>query len=309
MNEIQNETNRLITQLIDQTRQIVFGKEEQIKLTLAAYLSGFHVLLEDIPGVGKTTLAKTIAHVLGLEFSRVQFTSDLLPSDVIGVNFYNTKEATFSFKKGPIFCQFLLADEINRASAKTQSALLEAMEEAQVSVDGESYRLLRPFFVMATKNPQEESGVYPLPSSQLDRFALCFSLGYPDKAAEFMMLKSSRTPDISALLSLTQTERESLEAAYESVYASDAIIELLQEILAFTRESGLFKSGLSPRSARALLGCARAWALLEGRDFVTPQDLLTILPHVIRHRLKGRVEQLSHQEILHAITQNLHIDT
>lgn len=304
-----NDTNRLITQLIEQSAEIILGKERQIRLALCAYLSASHVLVEDIPGVGKTTLAKTIAHVLGLSYSRVQFTSDLLPSDITGVNFYNTKDATFSFKKGPVFSQFLLADEINRASSKTQSALLEAMEESQVSVDGVSYKLPRPFFVMATKNPQEESGVYTLPSSQLDRFALCFSLGYPDKSAEFAMLKSSQTPDISSLLSLTQQERESLRDSYENTHVSDAIIELVQEILAFTRESGIFKTGLSPRSALSLIRNARAWALLEGRDFVIPEDILSLLPHIISHRLESRGEKLSAKEMLNAITQNLHIDT
>lgn len=304
-----NETAQIIELVLEQTQQIILGKEEQIKLAFAAYISSSHLLVEDIPGVGKTTLAKTLAHVLGLSYSRVQFTSDLLPADITGVNFYNTKEATFSFKKGPLFSQFLLADEINRASSKTQSALLEAMEESQVSVDGVSYRLPHPFFVMATKNPQEEAGVYELPSSQLDRFALCISLGYPSKEAEFAMLQSLHKPDIASLASLTQTQRDTLSLAYKSVVVSDAIVELVQEILALSRESGLFKTGLSPRSALALVASARAWALLEGRYFVIPSDLLTLLPHIVRHRLKGRVAQLSQSEILNAITQNLHIDT
>jgi MoxR-like ATPase len=304
-----NETQKLITQIIDQTQRIILGKEHQIKLCLAAYLSSSHILIEDIPGVGKTTLAKTFAHVLGLLYSRIQFTSDLLPSDITGVNFYNTKEATFTFKKGPIFSQFLLADEINRASSKTQSALLEAMEERQVSVDGVSYKLSMPFFVMATKNPQEEAGTYALPSSQLDRFALCFSLGYPSKNAEREILKSTHTPDISSLIPLTHQERELLEESYERVHVSDAILDLVQEILAFSRESFVFKTGLSPRAALILLRTAKAWALIEGRDFVVPSDILETLPHVTRHRLESLGAKKSPKEIVDAITQNLHIDT
>ena len=304
-----NDTDTIIQKLIEDSSKIILGKERQIRVALCAYLSSSHLLVEDIPGVGKTTLAKTIAHVLGLSYSRVQFTSDLLPSDITGVNFYNTKDASFHFKKGPVFSQFLLADEINRASAKTQSALLEAMEESQVSVDGVTHALPEPFFVMATKNPQEEAGVYPLPSSQLDRFALCFSLGYPSKEAEFSMLKSLKSPDISSLDSLTQTQREALNFAYEKVHVSDAIVSLIQEILALSRDSQRFKSGLSPRSALSLLACSRAWALLEGRDFVIPSDVLSILPYITRHRLESRGEKLSAQEIVDAITQNLHIDT
>ncbi|MDQ7067659.1 MAG: AAA family ATPase [Sulfurimonas sp.] len=183
----------LIQQILQETQKVIVGKETQIKLSLAAFISGSHLLIEDIPGVGKTTLAKTLSHCLGLEYSRVQFTNDLLPSDVIGVNFYNVKEASFSFKRGPIFSQFMLADEINRASSKTQSALLEAMEEKHVSVDGVTYELPQPFFVCATKNPFEEVGTYELPSSQLDRFAISISLGYPTKDAEREILSAKKS--------------------------------------------------------------------------------------------------------------------
>lgn len=304
-----NETQKLIAQVLEQTQEIILGKEKQVKLALCAYLSSSHILLEDIPGVGKTSLAKTFAHVLGLRFSRIQFTSDLLPSDIIGVNFYNTKDATFSFKQGPIFSEFLLADEINRASSKTQSALLEAMEERQVSVDGVSYKIPTPFFVIATKNPQEESGTYALPSSQLDRFALTFSLGYPSYSAEREMLKATYMPNIDSLKSLTQEQRELLQNGFTSVFVDDSILDLIQEILAFSRESQLFKTGLSPRAALILLKVAKAWAFIEGREYVIPNDILEILPHVTQHRLESLGEKKSASELVDAIIQNLHIDT
>ncbi len=231
-----NEKESLIAQILEQTQRVIIDKEQQVKLSLAAYLSGSHILLEDIPGVGKTTLAKSFAHVLGLSYSRVQFTSDLLPSDIIGVNFYNTKDATFSFRRGPIFSQFLLADEISRASSKTQSALLEAMEERQVSIDGVTHKLPEPFFVMATKNPQEELGTYALPSSQLDRFALVFSLGYPSAEAERKILANKERVVFENLLSLTQTQRELLRKSYESVFVDEPISEQIREIVAFRDE-------------------------------------------------------------------------
>ncbi|MDY0122280.1 MAG: MoxR family ATPase [Sulfurimonas sp.] len=304
-----NDTNKLIAQILEQTQKIILGKEKQVKLSLSAFLSGTHLLIEDIPGVGKTTLAKTLAHVLGLEYSRVQFTSDLLPSDIIGVNFYDTKDASFRFKKGPLFSQFLLADEINRASSKTQSALLEAMEERQVSVDGITYELPHPFFVIATKNPNEEIGTYELPSSQLDRFSLTFSLGYPSYEAEREILQAQQKVSITSLTSLLPEEIKLLQESYASVHVSEAILDLTQEILKFTRESGLYKTGLSPRAALTLLHIAKAWALIASRDFVIPSDLLEVLPHITYHRLEALGERKSPQEIVDEITQNLHIDT
>ncbi len=264
-----NEKESLIAQILEQTQRVIIDKEQQVKLSLAAYLSGSHILLEDIPGVGKTTLAKSFAHVLGLSYSRVQFTSDLLPSDIIGVNFYNTKDATFSFRRGPIFSQFLLADEISRASSKTQSALLEAMEERQVSIDGVTHKLPEPFFVMATKNPQEELGIYQLPEAQLDRFMLKLVVDYNRAEAERKILANKERVVFENLLSLTQTQRELLRKSYESVFVDEPILDLLQEIVAFTRESLLYKTGLSPRAALTLLKVSKAWALIEGRDFVT----------------------------------------
>ncbi|QSZ41065.1 AAA domain-containing protein [Sulfurimonas aquatica] len=298
----------LIGQVLDESQKIIIGKEKQIKLSLATFLSGSHLLIEDIPGVGKTTLAKTISHVMGLEYSRIQFTNDLLPSDIIGVNFYNTKESTFSFKKGPVFSQFLLADEINRASSKTQSALLEAMEEQQVSIDGESFDLPRPFFVIATKNPYEEIGTYMLPSSQLDRFAISFSLGYPSFDAEREILSSKNRYRIDDLKSLNMQEIELLQNKFEEMYANEEILDIIQEILKFTRESSLYVKGLSTRAAITLLKISKAWAMISLRDYVLPSDVLEVLPYITHHRLESKGDKKSPVEIVDEIIKNLHID-
>lgn len=299
----------LIKQTLDESQKIILGKELQIKLSLATFISSAHLLIEDIPGVGKTTLAKTLSHVLGLNYSRIQFTNDLLPSDIVGVNFYNTKEASFSFKRGPIFSQFLLADEINRASSKTQSALLEAMEENQVSVDGTTYKLPEPFFVIATKNPFEEVGTYELPSSQLDRFALSISLGYPSHEAERKILSSNQKYTLTSLTSLSQEESASLKEAAQSVFVNEDILNLIQEILSFTRESSLYVTGLSTRAAINILNISKAWALLAFRDYVVPQDVLEILPFITRHRLKAKSNDKTDEEIVNEIIQSLRIDT
>ncbi len=299
----------LIQQVLDETQKIIIGKEKQIKLSLATFLSKSHMLIEDIPGVGKTTLAKTISHVLGLDYTRIQFTNDLLPSDIIGVNFYNTQDASFSFKKGPVFTEFLLADEINRASSKTQSALLEAMEEKQVSIDAKTYALPEHFFVIATKNPFEEVGTYLLPSSQLDRFAISFSLGYPTPEAERLILSKNSTLPINELRSLDKDEIIVLQKEYDSIHVSEDILTLIQEILHFTRESGLYVTGLSTRAALALVKLSKAWALISLREYVIPSDVLEILPYIVRHRLVAKGERKSPEEIVDAITQNLHIDT
>ncbi|WP_373069724.1 AAA family ATPase [Sulfurimonas sp.] len=299
----------LIEQVLTQTQKIIVGKEKQIKLSLACFLSDSHLLIEDIPGVGKTTLAKTLAHVIGLEYSRIQFTNDLLPSDIIGVNFYNTNDATFTFKKGPLFSQFLLADEINRASSKTQSALLEAMEEKQVSIDGKTFYLPSPFFVIATKNPFEEVGTYQLPSSQLDRFAISFSLGYPSAEAERDILSLNKQPSISSLKSLNTDEVKLLKAKFEEIYVSDEILNIIQDILKFTRESSLYESGLSTRAAIKLLNISKAWAMISYRDYVVPSDVLEVLPYVTYHRLKPLADRKSQNEVVDEIIKNLHIDT
>lgn len=299
----------LIKHILDESQKLILGKELQIKLSLAAFISSSHLLIEDIPGMGKTTLAKTLAKVLGLSYSRIQFTNDLLPSDIIGVNFYNTKEATFNFKKGAIFSQFLLADEINRASSKTQSALLEAMEERQISIDGVTYKLPQPFFVIATKNPFEEVGTYELPSSQLDRFGLSISLGYPSYEAEREILLANKKRDLNSLQSLSIEESISLQNATENVHVSEEILSLIQEILTFTRESSLYVTGLSTRAALNILNISKAWAIIELREFVVPNDVIEILPHVIKHRLQAKGQSKTAQEIRDEIVENLHIDT
>lgn len=299
----------IIAQVLSQTQRIILGKETQVKLSLAAFISGSHVLIEDMPGVGKTTLAKTLAHTLGLEYSRVQFTNDLLPADITGVNFYNAKESSFSFKKGPVFSQFLLADEINRASSKTQSALLEAMEEKQVSIDGTTYKLPTPFFVIATKNPFEEVGTYMLPSSQLDRFAISFSLGYPSKEAEREILSLKKNLGFEELTSLTKEEIAELFESFEAVYANEEIIELVQEIVHFTRDSALYVTGLSTRAAITLLKLAKAWAMISAREYVIPSDVLEVLPHVAYHRLESKGEKKTPNEMVDEILKHIHIDT
>jgi MoxR-like ATPase len=274
-----------IIKIINETQKIIKGKELQIRLSLAAFLARGHVMIEDLPGVGKTTLAKTLAYVLGLKYGRIQFTSDLLPSDILGINYFDTKNSVFIFKKGPIFSQFLLADEINRATPKTQSALLEAMEEAQVSVEGKTMMLEKPFFVMATKNPFEEVGTFELPSSQLDRFLISFSIGYPDKESEREILIAKKEPKFEELSRINIDMYDELFQAVENIHLSDVLVEYIQNIIAFTRESGLYRMALSTRGAIALSKMARAWALLEGRDFATPLDVKTVLPYVCAHRL------------------------
>lgn len=275
----------IIFKVINETQKIIKGKELQIRLCFAAFLARGHVMIEDLPGVGKTTLAKTIAIVLGLNYGRIQFTSDLLPSDILGINYFDTKDSNFIFKKGPIFSQFLLADEINRATPKTQSALLEAMEEGQVSVEGRTMTLDKPFFVMATKNPFEEVGVFELPGSQLDRFIISFSIGYPDKESEREILLAKEEPNFEKLDRINPNMYDELFKAVERIHISDALVDYMQNIIAFTRESGIYKVALSTRGAIALSKMTRAWALLEGRDFATPLDVKTVLPYICAHRL------------------------
>ena len=299
----------LIKQVLSESQKVIISKDKQIKLSLASFLAGSHILIEDVPGLGKTTLAKTISHVLGLDYSRIQFTNDLLPSDIIGVNFYNIQDASFTFKRGPVFSQFLLADEINRASSKTQSALLEAMDEKQVSVDGETYKLPTPFFVIATKNPFEEVGTFELPASQLDRFAISFSLGYPSFDAEREILSSQNRYSIDELKSLTSQERELLQSEYKKVHVSEEILNVVQEILGFSRESSLYVNGLSTRAAITLLNISKAWALTSFRDFVIPSDVLAVLPYITRHRLISKADKKTPSEMVDEIIKNLHIDT
>jgi MoxR-like ATPase len=290
-----------LTHLKSQISTIVVGKSSQIDDCLACLLAGGHLLIEDVPGVGKTTLSHALAQSLGLQFSRVQFTADLMPTDLVGVSVFERQKEAFVFHPGPVFAQVLLADEINRAGPKTQSALLEAMEEQQVTVDGETRALPRPFFVIATQNPGEQLGTYPLPESQLDRFLMCLSLGYPDAEAERALLAGE---DRRALLSrlepvMTAQELMSLMDMVRQVHVSDALLDYLQALIAATRSGRWFVEGLSPRAGIGVLRLGRARALLDGRDFVTPDDLQALLPQAIAHRLvpvpgagRGRREQV-----------------
>jgi len=267
---------------------IIVGKDLQIRQSLTCLLAGGHLLIEDAPGVGKTTLAHAIAISLGLPFRRIQFTSDLLPSDVIGVSVYERSSAQFVFHPGPIFSEVLLADEINRASPKTQSALLEAMEESQVSIDGMARPLPQPFFVIATQNPLHQVGTFPLPESQLDRFLMCISLGYPDHAAERALLAGDSRRDLLKAMPALSRASDLLAAQQEvkQVFCSDALLDYVQALLAHSRTSGTYVDGLSPRAGLSLLAAARAWAWLDGRDHVIPEDVQNVIPGVVGHRLR-----------------------
>ena len=276
----------LLAGVIAETGRFVLGKESQIRLALCSLLAEGHQLIEDIPGIGKTTLAKALAGVLGLDFRRIQCTSDMLPGDILGVSVFEQKSASFSFHPGPIFTRILLADEINRTTPKTQSALLEAMEERQVSLEGATRPLPAPFFVIATQNPLEQAGTYPLPESQLDRFLFRLTLGYPDREAERQLLAGDREPvtDITPLLDADRVLQ--LQRRAQSVHLADHLVGYVQNLLDASRLSGRFAFGLSPRAGLALLRAARAWALLAGRDWVLPEDVQQVLPHVAGHRLR-----------------------
>ena len=287
--------------ILGQLQKVIVGKPAQIQDCVACLLAAGHLLIEDVPGVGKTTLAHALARTFGLQFSRVQFTSDLMPSDLSGVSIYERGKEAFVFHPGPIFAQVLLADEINRASPKTQSALLEAMEEKQVTVEGETRALPSPFFVIATQNPHDQLGTYALPESQLDRFLMRISLGYPDRASERELLAGHDRRDlVNALQSqLTLAEFAQLQKEVLAVHASDALLNYVQDLIAASRSGKWFLQGLSPRAGIAVIRAAKAQALLCGRNYVAPDDVQAILPQTIAHRLipvgdagRGAVEQV-----------------
>jgi MoxR-like ATPase len=292
---------RRISALVDQIDQVIVGKRPQIEDCVACLLAGGHLLIEDVPGVGKTTLAHALAVCLGLRFSRVQFTADLMPSDLLGVSVFERARETFVFHPGPVFAQVLLADEINRAGPKTQSALLEAMEEQQVSVDNQTHPLPRPFFVIATQNPTEQLGTYPLPESQLDRFLLRITLGYPDRTAERALLAGEDRRELITRLEpvMQPAELQHAQAAVRAVRASEPLLDYLQTLIAATRSGQWFVEGLSPRAGIAVLRVAKARALMAQRDYVAPDDVQAILPQAIAHRLqpvpgagRGAIEQV-----------------
>lgn len=268
-------------------KQKIKGKDEQIQLALVCLLAKGHLLLEDLPGMGKTTLSQCLASVLSMDYARVQFTSDLLPADMLGVNIYEADTHQFTFHPGPIFHQVLLADEINRASPKTQSALLEAMAESQVTIDGTSYVLPTPFFVIATQNPLFQSGTYPLPESQIDRFTMKLSLGFPDFEAEKAMLLSKDDSTISRPALNTETLLD-LQQQVTKVVVSESIVDYILALVNTTRDSQEFPNALSPRASKAIYHCAQAFAFLHDRNFVIPEDVQMILPAVTEHRLRGQ---------------------
>ena len=279
--------HKKLENVVSELNQIILGKENQIKLALVSLLAKGHLLIEDLPGMGKTTLAHALAKVLGLDFQRIQFTSDLLPADIIGSAIYRRSDETFKFHRGPIFTQVILADEVNRATPKSQSALLEAMEEYQVTSEGVSRKLPEPFFVIATQNPFHQIGTYPLPESQLDRFMIRISLGYPAAEVERELFQGKETriqiENLSPVLNPEQLL--SLQADVDKVVVSERLLDYLQNLVAATRTATQWLHGLSPRGGLALLKAAKAWAFLDGRDFVLPEDLQAVWEPVAGHRL------------------------
>jgi MoxR-like ATPase len=284
------EARRTLEPVVSALNGIILGKERQIRLALACLLARGHLLIEDLPGVGKTTLAQALARALGLSYQRVQFTSDLLPADVIGVSVYDRASGRFEFHRGPVFAQLVLADEVNRATPKAQSALLEAMEERQVTVDGHSHALPEPFFVVATQNPSYQLGTYPLPESQLDRFLMRIELGYPAAALERELLRGrDRRELLAALAPLLEAEQlRALQAAVPAVHVAEPLLDYVQALVRQTRDSGHFENGLSPRAAIVLLRASQAWALLHGRPGVVPEDVQAVARAVVAHRLELR---------------------
>jgi MoxR-like ATPase len=282
----------LAGQAVERLASIILGKERQLRLCVACLLARGHLLIEDIPGVGKTTLAHALARTLGLSYQRIQFTSDLLPADVIGVSVFEPETGNFRFHRGPVFAQLVLADEVNRATPKAQSALLEAMEEHQVTADGQTYPLSEPFFVIATQNPLYQVGTFPLPESQLDRFLMRIDLGYPAAALERQLLLGRDRRDLLAALApaLELPQLLRLQAAVPRVHASEALLDYVQAIAAWTRQSADFEAGLSPRAVIALLRAAQAWALMHGHPGVLPEDVQAVLAAVVGHRLAPREE-------------------
>ncbi|WP_354321148.1 AAA family ATPase [Pseudacidovorax sp. 1753] len=287
--------------LLNQLNTVIVGKAAQVRDGVACLLAGGHLLIEDVPGVGKTTLAHALAHTFGLQFSRVQFTADLMPGDLSGVSIYDRGQQGFVFHPGPVFAQVLLADEINRASPKTQSALLEAMEEKQVTIEGQTRPLPEPFFVIATQNPLDQLGTFALPESQLDRFLMRISLGYPDRAAELDLLSGADRRQMLGTLPalLTAGELRAIQQRVLQVHAAPALLAYLQDLIEATRSGRWFLQGLSPRAGIAVLRAAKAQALLAGRDYVAPDDIQAVLPQTIAHRLnpvgdagRGAVEQV-----------------
>lgn len=285
-----------IEETLAQIGTVLLGKQHEIRLALACLLSKGHLLIEDLPGMGKTTLAHALAQALGLSFNRIQFTSDLLPADILGVSIFDKAVSKFTFHPGPVFNQLVLADEINRTTPKTQSALLEAMEERQVTVEGETRPLPSPFFVIATQNPNTQAGTFPLPESQLDRFLMRIELGYPDPAAERVLLKGEDRRHVLARQKPCLPARDlvELQEQCQQIKVSEALLDYIQRLVQYTRQAPEFAYGLSPRGSLALLACARAWALIDKRSHVVPEDVQAVLPAVVEHRLREAADFSGH---------------
>ena len=281
--------NNPLANVMRMAGEIILGKDQQIRMAMCCILARGHLLIEDVPGVGKTTLSHVIASLLGLHYQRIQFTSDLLPADIVGVSIFDRESSTFRFHPGPVFSQVILADEINRASPKAQSALLEAMEEHQVTADGQTMKLPEPFFVIATQNPSHQVGTFPLPESQLDRFLMRIRLGYPDQAAERALLKGEDRRELIAKISPAMTVQDllALQKDVTNIFVSEALIDYVQALVTHTRDSARFEVGLSPRAGLAVLRAAQAWAMMAGRRQVLPEDVQTTLPAVVDHRLRS----------------------
>ena len=292
--------NKLIHTAINAVSQKIYDKEEQIKLAFACILAKGHLLIEDKPGLGKTTLANAISDVLGLKFGRIQFTSDMLPSDVLGVSIFQPNTADFKFFQGPIFTQLLLADELNRGTPRTQSSLLEAMAEKQVSVDGRTYQLKQPFFVIATQNPTDESGTFPLPDSQLDRFSISISLGYPVASAERKLYSEDFTSQTNKPLEMLidSQQLDAIQRYVEKIHATDEVLDYLQLLVGQTRNHSLLVDGLSPRAGLALFRISQSLAYIEGREFVIPEDVKNAFLPIANHRMRSRSSQHNVTEIL-----------
>lgn len=281
--------NSIFEKIISQVGKVIYGKDEEIKLCLTCLFARGHLLIEDIPGIGKTTLAKTLSRCLGLNFRRIQCTNDMLPGDILGISVFDQQSGSFTFHPGPVFTNILLSDEINRSTPKTQSSLLEAMEEQQVTVEGYSRTLEKPFFVIATQNPLEQAGTFPLPESQLDRFLMRISIGYPDRKAEMSLLKAGDTSRAGDYFEpLMDTERVlKIQEMIDAVFISDALIEYVQDILVFTRKSPSFYTGLSPRAGLSIIRAAKSWAFIHGRDYGLPEDIKKVIIPVTAHRLRA----------------------
>lgn len=293
-----------VQEVLASVNAVILGKQQQIRLALTCLLARGHLLIEDLPGMGKTTLAEALARVLGLSYQRLQFTSDMLPADIIGVSIFNPSEQEFQFRPGPVFTQVLLADEINRTTPKTQSALLEAMEEGQVTSDGVTRVLPKPFFVIATQNPMSQMGTFPLPESQLDRFLMRIQLGYPDPRAERELLTGTdRRKILSTLQPMVDADRlENWQQQVDKVHLADPVLDYMLRLVTHTRQGRDFPHGLSPRGLLALKRATQAWAFVDGRNYTRPEDVQAVLPSVAEHRLRGSIED---QDRVHSLTTRL----